>query len=362
MTGLSLLLFNMWLLFTWYDIQNYTCNTDTWSYEYQISYEESQKSIIIEDYFEFTKRFPKTRYARWCAWWYEKATYKDGKRNSCSKNAFDCAWMMKAYWYVKWIISQKDIWLYNSSSLYELWTPKDPRLAERWDFTYWRWYGDRWTGNLSTHFAVISRAYSWWTIGVWDYTKNVPKERILKVSCNATYCNYAGRFRIFVSTNWFFEKSMEEWITVDPFVVIDTWSISTWRYEQWNEKDNMCEYDPNNPMWFSATMSWYAYDSLANRILSLWYNYNQDLDMMAKFIAEAHFNPEAVGKEWEKWICQLLSNATNNVWINDPRWSDPMRQAKICMEKWEAVPENNRDMIRRANWDTEKDNIILHIK
>ena len=80
--------------------------------------------------------------------------------------------------------------------------------------------------------------------------------------------------------------------------------------------------------------------------------------MVAKFKAEAHFNSKAIGKNWEKGICQLLPNSTNNVWLNDPRWEDPMRQAQICLDKRKAVP--NPDKIWYTNAYTEMDNIILH--
>lgn len=47
-------------------------------------------------------------------------------------------------------------------------------------------------------------------------------ERILKVSCNATYCSYAGRFRIYIASNGFEELAQQKGITVDPFIKIDT--------------------------------------------------------------------------------------------------------------------------------------------
>jgi hypothetical protein len=81
--------------------------------------------------------------------------------------------------------------------------------------------------------------------------------------------------------------------------------------------------------------------------------------MIAKFMAEAHFDSEAIGQAGEQWLCQLMPNTTNLVWIEDPRRSDPLRQAQICAEKWEAVPEDNRDKIRYANWRTEIDNVVL---
>ena len=82
--------------------------------------------------------------------------------------------------------------------------------------------------------------------------------------------------------------------------------------------------------------------------------------MIAKFIAEAHFDINATGKLGEKGMCQLIPNSTNNKWINDPRRKDPMRQAKICMEKWLAVPVKNQDIIWHSNEYTEYKN-ILHL-
>jgi hypothetical protein len=67
--------------------------------------------------------------------------------------------------------------------------------------------------------------------------------------------------------------------------------------------------------------------------------------MMASFFQESWFRSWARWKAWEYWICQLMPNATNNVWINDERWDDWRFQVEVCVSKWLAVPEKSKWLI-----------------
>lgn len=120
------------------------------------------------------------------------------------------------------------------------------------------------------------------------------------------------------------------WTTAqDCFEILD--KISTYEEESVN---------PNN---YVIGIEWYPYDSDANRVANYWYeNSSWDLDMIATFMAEASFNKDARWKAWERGICQLLPNRTNNKWINDERWSDIMFQAEVCLDKWKAVPKPSK--------------------
>lgn len=101
--------------------------------------------------------------------------------------------------------------------------------------------------------------------------------------------------------------------------------------------------DPNNPEGYTIWIEGYPYDSDANRVANYRYDQsNWDIDMIATFMAEAHFNKDAVGKKGERWLCQLLPNRTNNKWINDERWNDIMYQAEVCVDKWLAVPNPSK--------------------
>lgn len=88
----------------------------------------------------------------------------------------------------------------------------------------------------------------------------------------------------------------------------------------------------------------YPEDSLANEIV----NYrrdqsNGDMDMILTFIAENWaFDHTKVSKTNDRWLCQLHWNKTNRKWIEDERWSDPMYQAEVCVDKWLAVPNPSK--------------------
>ena len=77
---------------------------------------------------------------------------------------------------------------------------------------------------------------------------------------------------------------------------------------------------------------------------------NPEKKMLASFNQESWYNPYARWAAWEYWICQMMPNKTNIVWINDPRWNDPERQMDRCVDKWLAVPVQNRDLIWSSAW------------
>ena len=308
--------------------------------EFERNHQAEQKNIIIEDYFLFLKKLGKINYVRWCFGEYTPPVrnYEGNKSMRCSSKSFDCAWLIKAYAVSKWILTSQEASFLNSKWMYGLWTPKDPRNAERWDFTAREWFGDRSTGNYSSHFAMISRDYSWdWILRVydnvsWDY-HNIVWERPLKVVYSNGKFYYMGKYRISVSTNWLYEIAQKKNIEVSP------------------------REDMENPEWYKILIKWYPYDSDANRIANYRLSHWWTKYMIWKFMAEAHFNVNAVWWRWERWICQLLPNRTNNVRIDDGRrWSWREFQASVCLDKWNAVP--NPDAVRYANAYTELDNII----
>lgn len=321
--------------------------------ELQRNFMAEQEKIIVEDYFLFLEKIGKIKYARGCMGEYSPASRSEEKqkRVKCSDNAFDCAGLVKWYGIAKGIISSQEASHYNSQSLMTLATQKDGRTAKRWDRTSRQGYWDRSTGNLSTHFAMVSRDYSWGnTLRVYDNVNwtnnNVLGERAIKVAYIGGKFHYMGRYKITVYTNGFVELAQSKGLIIEPRIDTDETEVP------------MSQVDPENPMGFSATVNWFDYDSMANRIASYRIDNWGTQYMVAKFKAEAHFNSKAIGKDWEQGICQLLPNKTNNVWLNDPRWSDPMFQAQVCLDKRKAVP--NPDKIWHANAYTEMDNIILH--
>lgn len=191
-----------WVVITWF--------IDTWV----VDIADIQKHIIIEDYFLFTERLGRINYAKWCAW---ESTPPDRNGNTCWFRSFDCGGIMKYYGWIKNILEKKDIAFLNSRTLYELWIPKDPRIAERWDFMFWQWPTWR-------HFAIVS---SWYnqetkTITIRDAVKNSTiQDRELKVYCNSSYCNYLWSYKIYISTNGMVELAKKRWIQVNAFKIIN---------------------------------------------------------------------------------------------------------------------------------------------
>lgn len=96
--------------------------------------------------------------------------------------------------------------------------------------------------------------------------------------------------------------------------------------------------------WYTIWVVWYPKDSLANEIVNYWYDQSSgDMDMILTFIAEnGGFDAKKVSRTNDYWLCQLHYNRTNAVWIDDPRWSDPMYQADVCLDKYQAVPNPSK--------------------
>ena len=95
---------------------------------------------------------------------------------------------------------------------------------------------------------------------------------------------------------------------------------------------------------YTIGVVWFPEDSLANEIVNYWYDQsNGDIDMIATFIAENWwFDHTKVSKTNDYGLCQLHWNKTNRKWIEDERRSDPMYQAEVCLDKWQAVPNPSK--------------------
>ena len=114
--------------------------------------------------------------------------------------------------------------------------------------------------------------------------------------------------------------------------------------------------DPENPLNYEIQVVWFPYNSDANKRANKRYK-EEWIDIVLTFKAEANFNKDAVWSLWEKGLCQLLPNETNNVWINTPERSDWDYQAKICLEKWQAVKNKNKIWMAYKVRNKEKPNI-----
>jgi hypothetical protein len=312
------------LMFWTFSVQSWAINT--WSIDYELNYQAEQRQTIIDDYFVFASQFWKIKYARGCVWEYTPKRRNWEKRVWCSKNAFDCAWLMKAYGYVKGILDKDEFRRFNSRTLYELWQPIDPRTARRGDFMYRKNFWET-TGNDATHFAIISRDYDWsWTLRIYDNVKPWMQdefwERNIKVSCNRTLCYYAGKFRIYISSNGMFEYANKKWVEVQPFIVIENKIVE-------------------NELNYNILITGFDYYSKANEIankryLSGW------IDMVETMLCENWaFDPEAVWSLGEKWLCQMLPYKSNLIWLKNPNWNNIDFQASACLEKRLAVKEKS---------------------
>jgi len=121
----------------------------------------------------------------------------------------------------------------------------------------------------------------------------------------------------------------------------------------------------DNPLQFSVTIDWYAYDSIANRIASY---RNDNLtgwaeDMIATMYGESALNPERVARNWDSWVCQR-SPIRHSEFINSAEFNDYTVQAKACLEKrvalkYEYKISNYRKAYSKRN--RYKDKIIYHL-
>ena len=214
----------MYTMTTW-DIQK-EITGDALQKEYLQKQKEEQKEIITEWYFDWLERLGRINYALGCAW---NAT------DWCSSKSFDCSWLIKYYGYWKKIFSIDEIKHYNSSTLFNLWSKKDPRTAERWDLTFWiwEWVDENWD-SLPNHIAVVTRAYETGWIWIMDNLKWVWEERFLKMHCNDRYCNYIWKRNIYVASNWLFEEAQRRWIVVEKY--IDDRDVIDWKIKSFLSK------------------------------------------------------------------------------------------------------------------------------
>ena len=338
MTGLILQV--LWLLSTWLMYPNYQWMEPINDYlveqqqiyqdEIERNYQAEQKDIIINDYFLFADKIGKIRYARWCAGWYEEW----GK---CSKKSFDCWWAMKAYIKAKGILD--DIGWLNSSSLYDLGTPKDPRTAERGDYMYRKSFGEVVSGNMSTHFSVVAEDYSGGR-DMWIYDNVIPgwadryNKRLIHLSCNSRSCSHLGKYKIYISTNGGREVASKAGTEVKPWIDTDPDPVVTGAVM-------MSVVNPQNPLWFYITIDGYAYDSEANRIVNRWYVRNHSKDMVGTYLCENWgFNPNAVSHTNDYGLCQL-SYAYNKELIDNPLRETLAFQKQACLDKWNRVVDKD---------------------
>ena len=338
------LLAALWLIITGFNLTTYVpnVNVDTWSDEYQINYQEVQRQIISEDFFTFATALGNYTYARGCAWWYgpDHRDAANQKRNHCSRKAFDCAGVIKAYGFVKWILTREEIGRNNSATLYDFGQPIAPELAQRWDYTFRQLING--SGAASTHGAFVFSPLSGWVMEIFDGINGRFHDRQLILHCNDSYCKYNtddGVYKIKFATNPLVEIAAEKWITVDAFVQTGTADVTTWHSQV--VQYQMCMVDDKNPLGFNITLTWYPYDSEANRIVNRWYIRNHDKDMIATYLCENWgFNPNAVSQTNDHGLCQL--NYTYNKGLIDwENWLDIDFQKQACLDKWNEADNKN---------------------
>jgi hypothetical protein len=108
----------------------------------------------------------------------------------------------------------------------------------------------------------------------------------------------------------------------------------------------MSKIDQDNPLWFSVTISWFPYDSIANRVASYRYDNNPDkadaIDMITTMIHENWaFDHTKRSPTRDSGLCQLQYNNTNRVWIDDPRRDSWEYQMEVCLSKRLVVSNKN---------------------
>ena len=98
-----------------------------------------------------------------------------------------------------------------------------------------------------------------------------------------------------------------------------------------------------NPQHYEIIIDGFPYNSDANRRANYRYKWtNRNIDIVATFMQEAMFDKNAIWSSGEKGLCQLLPNKTNNVWLKNENRSNGDYQAKICLEKRNAVEDKNK--------------------
>lgn len=84
-----------------------------------------------------------------------------------------------------------------------------------------------------------------------------------------------------------------------------------------------------------------------NMIADYLWKLNPEPKMLAKFRWESKFKTWSIWKHWERFICQLIPNKTNNRRLKDKNKNDRMFQVESCVDKRLAVP--NVDKLWFAN-------------
>lgn len=106
----------------------------------------------------------------------------------------------------------------------------------------------------------------------------------------------------------------------------DQWSesMTNWEVQSTNSIELQHNVDCNKiflPNGEATIRARYACNILPNRI------------MLASFHQESGWNPNALGSLGERWLCQMLPNKTNNVFIKDARRSEWKYQIRMCVSK-----------------------------
>ena len=144
----------------------------------------------------------------------------------------------------------------------------------------------------------------------------------------------------------------------------DLRDVASTRSNQQRPIENISPSKPNQiGTWYTVTVKWFSPDSDANRIVQYRFdNSNGDVDLLETFDCEVwSFDINAIWTHWEKWLCQLMPNSTNNVWINNLSRNTREYQARICLEKRKAVATKNiRSCYRVRN--NYRDNFIFSPK
>jgi len=120
------------LAFTWYNLIPDYQYMDEYSLEYEINYQEYQKELITEWFFEFAEALGKYHYTRWCAGGYEPSSWSEEKqkRLKCSTKSFDT-------WWVDWLDkvyktnSENPLWFYIVLDWYA-YDSEANRIINRW--------------------------------------------------------------------------------------------------------------------------------------------------------------------------------------------------------------------------------------
>lgn len=126
-------------------------------------------------------------------------------------------------------------------------------------------------------------------------------------------------------------KQSNTWVTTivnEPTITTNNWA------NQWDQE--------TSEGWTKLVLdcdSIVLHNDVATEIAIYMCKRNPDKDMLATFMQESWFNPNARWAAWEYGICQMMPNSTNLVWINDDRWNTRQRQADRCVDKWLAVPK-----------------------